>query len=52
MSNFVDQVRITAKAGNGGKLFGSVTAGNIAELIKQQYGKDIDKKKISLKIVI
>ena len=45
-------VKAVAKAGNGGRLFGSVTAGNIADLIKQQYGKDIDKKKISLKTEI
>ncbi|MBE6844480.1 MAG: 50S ribosomal protein L9 [Ruminococcus sp.] len=42
-------VKAVAKAGNGGKLFGSVTAGNIAELIEKQFGKKIDKKKISLK---
>ena len=42
-------VKAAAKAGNGGKLFGSVTAGNIAELIEKQFGKKIDKKKISLK---
>ena len=42
-------VKADAKAGNGGKLFGSVTAGNIAELIEKQFGKKIDKKKISLK---
>lgn len=42
-------IKTAAKAGNGGKLFGSVTAGNIAELIEKQYGKKIDKKKISLK---
>ncbi len=42
-------VKAVGKAGNGGKLFGSITAGNIAELIEKQYGKKIDKKKISLK---
>lgn len=45
-------VKAVAKAGNGGKLFGSVTAGNIAELIEKQYGKKIDKKKITLKTEI
>ena len=38
-------VRITAKAGQGGRLFGSVTAKEIAQEIKKQY---IDKRKIHL----
>ncbi|MDE7289290.1 MAG: 50S ribosomal protein L9 [Oscillospiraceae bacterium] len=37
-----------SKAGQGGKLFGSVTAGNIADLISEQLGVMVDKKKISL----
>lgn len=45
-------VKAAAKAGNGGKLFGSVTASNIAELIEQQFGKKVDKKKINLKTEI
>ena len=31
-------VKIAAKAGQGGKIFGSVTAKEIAEEIKKQYG--------------
>ena len=42
-------VKAVAKAGNGGKLFGSITAANIAELIEKQYNRKIDKKKITLK---
>lgn len=42
------KITITAKAGSNGKLFGSVTAGNVAEAIKKQLGADVDKKKISL----
>ncbi len=42
-------VKAPAKAGKGGKLFGSVTASNIADLIQKQYNQKIDKKKISLK---
>lgn len=42
-------VKAAAKAGNGGRLFGSVTASNIADLIEKQFDKKIDKKKISLK---
>lgn len=37
-----------AKAGQGGKLFGAVTAGNIADLIEAQLGHKIEKKKISI----
>ncbi|MBQ8568589.1 MAG: 50S ribosomal protein L9 [Oscillospiraceae bacterium] len=37
-----------AKAGQGGKLFGAVTAGNIAELIGSQLGIKVEKKKVSL----
>ena len=40
-------VSILAKAGQGGKLFGSVTAKEIAEAIKKQYG--VDKRKIDTK---
>ena len=41
-------VSILAKAGQGGKLFGSVTAKEIAEAIKK-YGVDVDKRKIDTK---
>lgn len=41
-------VRITGKAGQGGRLFGSVTAKEIAQEIKKQFGFEIDKRKISL----
>lgn len=41
-------VRITAKAGQGGRLFGSVTAKEIAQEIKKQFGFEIDKRKINL----
>ena len=42
-------VSILAKAGQGGKLFGSVTAKEIAEAIKKQYGVDVDKRKSDTK---
>ena len=42
-------VSILAKAGQGGKFFGSVTAKEIAEAIKKQYGVDVDKRKIDTK---
>ena len=41
-------VRITAKSGAGGRLFGSVTAKEIAQEIKKQFGVEIDKRKINL----
>ncbi len=46
------KVTIKAKAGKNGKLFGSVTAGHIADAIEQQFGVKIEKKKISLKLEI
>lgn len=39
-------VKITAKAGNGGKLFGAVTTKEIADAINSQEKTSIDKKKI------
>ena len=39
---------MTAKAGKGGKLFGSVTAKEIAAELKKSFGIDVDKRKIAL----
>jgi len=39
-------VRVSAKAGAGGRLFGSVTNAEIAEAMKNQYGVEIDRHKI------
>ena len=39
---------IHAKAGKEGKLFGSITAKEIANEIKQRYGITVDKRKISI----
>lgn len=41
-------VKMTAKAGENGKLFGSITAKDIAEALKAQHKIDIDKRKIVL----
>lgn len=41
-------LEIEAKAGEGGRLFGSVTSGDIAEAIKEITGEEIDRKKIQL----
>lgn len=40
------EVNIKAKAGENGKLFGSITNKDIAEIIKSQHKIEIDKKKI------
>ncbi len=41
-------MKISAKAGQNGKLFGSVTAKELAEEIGRQYGVEVDKRKIVL----
>ena len=42
------QVKLTAKAGNGGKLFGAVTTKEISEGLKKQFNIDIPKQKLVL----
>ena len=41
-------VKMTAKAGNNGKLFGSVTSKEVAAEIAKQYGVKVDKRKITM----
>lgn len=41
-------IKIKAKAGTSGKLFGSVTNKEVAAAVNEQFGCDIDKKKVSL----
>ena len=41
-------LKIAVKAGDNGKLFGAVTAKEIAESLKNDYKIDVDKKKILL----
>jgi len=41
-------VKIMAKAGASGKLFGSVTVKEVSDAINKQLGAEIDKRKISL----
>jgi len=41
-------VKISAKAGENGKLFGSVTTKDIADALKAQHKIEIDKRKIVL----
>ncbi|MDL2288157.1 50S ribosomal protein L9 [Oscillospiraceae bacterium OttesenSCG-928-F05] len=40
--------KIPAKAGSGGRLFGSVTSKEISESLKAQHGVDVPKNKIVL----
>ena len=41
-------VKLTAKAGNGGRLFGAVTTKEISEGLKTQFDIDIPKQKLVL----
>ncbi len=41
-------IRISAKAGQNGKLFGSVTAKEIAETLKSAFDVNVDKRKITV----
>ena len=42
------QVKISAKAGQGGRLFGSVTSKEISDALKAQHKLDVNKSKIVL----
>lgn len=41
-------VKFQAKAGAGGKLFGSITNKDVAKMLNQQYSVKVDKKKIKM----
>ena len=41
-------ITITARAGEGGRLFGSVTSADIADAVLEQVGAEIDRRKIAL----
>ena len=41
-------VLIKTKAGEGGKIFGSITSKDISEALREQHGIDIDKKKFQM----
>ena len=41
-------VKLTAKAGSGGRLFGAVTTKEISEGLQKQFGLDIPKQKLVL----
>ena len=41
-------VRLTARAGEEGRLFGSITAGDVAEELERTSGVPIDRKRVNL----
>ena len=45
-------VVVTAKAGQNGRLFGTVTSKEVSAAIKQSLGLDVDKKKIGIAMKI
>ena len=42
-------VELKSKAGEGGRLFGSITSKDIGEALKKQHKLDVDRRKIELK---
>lgn len=42
------EILVTTKAGEGGRIFGSITSKDISDALKAQHGVEIDKKKIVL----
>ena len=41
-------IKMKIKAGEGGRIFGSITSKDIADAINMQLGMDIDRKKVKL----
>ena len=39
---------LPARAGDGGRLFGSVTVGDVADAVKAAGGPDVDKRRIEI----
>ncbi len=46
------QLKVPVQTGENGKIFGGVSAKEIADLLKTNYGIEVDKKKIDLKETI
>lgn len=42
------EVKIAVKTGEGGRIFGSVSSKEVSEAVREQLGKEIDKKKLLL----
>ncbi|GAA1756289.1 MULTISPECIES: 50S ribosomal protein L9 [Streptomonospora] len=43
------RVKLNQRAGDGGRLFGSVTAGDVAEAVKSAGGPEVDKRRIEIR---
>ena len=41
-------VKLTIKAGEGGRTFGAISTKDISSELKEQFGYDVDKKKLQL----
>jgi large subunit ribosomal protein L9 len=41
-------IEVKARAGEGGKLFGSVTTSDIVNALKERYGVELDRRKLAL----
>lgn len=41
-------IRVSARAGEGGRLYGSVTAQEIADALNSQHGVKIEKRRVEL----
>lgn len=50
LADKIDGTRLEfeARAGEGGRLFGSVTSNDIAEQLKEKIGEEVDRRKIQL----
>jgi large subunit ribosomal protein L9 len=42
------RIEITARAGEGGRLFGSVTTADVADALQVQLGVEIDRRRVQL----
>jgi large subunit ribosomal protein L9 len=42
------RVRLSARAGQSGRLFGAVTPADVAEAVKSDLGADIDRRKVEI----
>ncbi|WBW97625.1 50S ribosomal protein L9 [Oceanirhabdus sp. W0125-5] len=42
------EIKIVAKAGENGKLFGAITSKDIVSELKKKFGLEVDKKKIGM----
>jgi large subunit ribosomal protein L9 len=42
------RVEVRARAGAGGKLFGSVTSSDLAEAVNAQLGVEVDRRRVQL----